>query len=68
MLSTLRTHSLLRTFIFILYCLTGVPKATKKQRLVIESDGDDADNAEFNTPVKLAKKDEQLAPCCSIQC
>ncbi len=43
-------------------------KKQQKKRLIIESDDNDADNAKFNTPVKLGKKSEPLAPCCSIQC
>ena len=48
---------------FVLYCFNRTPKS-KKQRLAIESDDDDADNAKVNTPtVKLGKKGEPLAPC-----
>jgi hypothetical protein len=44
--------------------LNRTPKNNKKQRLVVESDDDDAGIAKFNTPtVKLGKKGEPLAPC-----
>ena len=56
-----------------LYLSFIVKQDSKKQqkrrlRLIIESDDNDADNAKFNTPVKLGKKVEPLAPCCSVQC